>query len=167
MQENSGNDPNTQLVPSASAGARGSWKQPEEQQQPPPESRASALTAGSNWAAPGKAPGLQFPPPEGPYPTAPALQARDRHLNPHDYPTLAATLAPRQHFARQPVPSVPQPSGQARPYESLQPLFACPILICRLQRREQQPAALRTPCSCCRRHCLSRLQLCIRLRMAV
>ena len=110
-QENSGNDPNTQLVPTSS-GTRGSWKQPEEQ--PPPNARTntSALTAGSNWAGPGKSPGPYWQPPEGPYPTAASLPPRDRHLNPHEYPTLSAAAAPRPHFPRQPVPSVPPSSGQ-------------------------------------------------------
>ena len=110
-QENSGNDPNTQLVPS-SAGARGSWKQAEPEP-PAPDARASALTAGSNWAGPGKAPGLPFwQPPEGPYPTAPSLPPRDRQLNPHEYPTLSAAAVPRPQTSRQPVPTVPLPSGQ-------------------------------------------------------
>ena len=113
-QENSGNDPNTQLVPTSS-GNRGSWKQPEEQ--PLPDVRTSALTAGSNWAGPGKSPGPNWQPPEGPYPTAASLPPRDRHLNPHEYPTLSAAAAPRPHFPRQPVPTLPPSSGQVRPLQ--------------------------------------------------
>ncbi|KAK9807338.1 hypothetical protein WJX73_003098 [Symbiochloris irregularis] len=114
-KENSGNDPNTQLVPSSSSGARGSWKQPEEpqQQQPAPDARTSALTAGSNWAGPGKSPGQPlWQPPEGPYPTAASLPPRDRHLNPHEYPTLSTAAQSRPHLPRQPLPSVAPASAQ-------------------------------------------------------
>jgi hypothetical protein len=95
VQEHQGNDPSTQLVPSGTAGA--GWSKPEEPQpapQPQPEVRQSALTAGSNWASQGRQEGSSsYVPPvrEGPY----ASGSRgsfpvERHLNPEEYPSLAA-----------------------------------------------------------------------------
>jgi hypothetical protein len=95
VQEHQGNDPSTQLVPSGTAGA--GWSKPEEPQpapQPQPEVRQSALTAGSNWASQGRQEGSSsYVPPvrEGPY--APGSRGSfpvERHLNPEEYPSLAA-----------------------------------------------------------------------------
>ena len=86
-QENAGNDVTTQIVPASSGG---SWQQPQGEQQTPAVNRP-------NWAASGTEP-------------APALAprpARDRRLNPHDYPSLSAAAAAR-HQLKQPVPSVPE-----------------------------------------------------------
>ena len=116
VQENSGNNPSTQLVPSASS--KGSWQKPEEPAQPV-DARAPALTAGSNWAASGgRGPqgsaGQNWQPPEGPYLTGAAYGPRDRQLNPHEYPSLAAAANPRPNFAKQPTPSVAHGSHQVR-----------------------------------------------------
>ncbi len=117
LQEHAGNDPSTQLVPS---GGGSGWTKPEEQpppqQQPTqPEVRQSALTAGSNWAssAAQPRPGVPQPqwtppvrdvphigPPRGSYPV-------DRHLNPEEYPSLAAT-AKAQAAAARPKPATEQ-----------------------------------------------------------
>ena len=117
MQENSGNDPNTQLVP-ASGGFKGSWQKTEEPQTAVGDARGSGLSAGSTWAA-SQAPGgkgqLQsWQPPEGPYFTSSASGQRDRQLNPHEYPSLATAATARPNFAKQPVPSVPFASHQVR-----------------------------------------------------
>lgn len=118
VQENSGNDPNTQLVP-AGGGFRagGSWQKAEEPQgSGQVDSRGSGLTAGSTWAASGgRGPAAQsWQPPEGPYLTSSAVSQRDRQLNPHEYPSLAAAATVRPNFAKQPVPSVPFASHQVR-----------------------------------------------------
>lgn len=99
-QEHQGNDPNTQLVPSGAAGT--GWSKPEEPQQQPqpqpqPEVRQSALTAGSNWASSQRSASSGWVPParEGPFAAGSAAPRGsfpvDRHLNPEEYPSLAAT----------------------------------------------------------------------------
>ena len=111
-QENSGNDPNTQLVP-AGGGFKGSWQKTEEPQASEGDARGSGLTAGSTWAASGgRGPAQSWQPPEGPYLTSSAGSQRDRQLNPHDYPSLAAAATARPNFTKQPVPSVPFASHQ-------------------------------------------------------
>jgi hypothetical protein len=100
LQEHQGNDPSTQLVPSSAAGT--GWSKPEEPQQQPqlqpqPEVRQSALTAGSNWASSQRSASSGWVPParEGPFAAGSAAPRGsfpvDRHLNPEEYPSLAAT----------------------------------------------------------------------------
>ncbi|KAK9843393.1 hypothetical protein WJX81_000196 [Elliptochloris bilobata] len=91
-KENAGNDVTTQIVPTSGGG---SWQQPQGEQQTPAVNRP-------NWAASGGDPAPAYP--SGP--------ARDRRLNPHDYPSLSAAAAAR-HQSKQPVPSVPESQGVA------------------------------------------------------
>jgi hypothetical protein len=106
-QEHAGNDPSTQLVPSNAAG--GGWSKPEEPQPAPQQPAAqepprSALTAGSNWASQNRSGSSGWVPPvrEGPYAPGSTYPKSsfpvDRHLNPEEYPSLAAT-------AQQPKPA--------------------------------------------------------------
>lgn len=85
------------MVPSGAAGA--GWSKPEEPQpqpQPQPEVRQSALTAGSNWASQNRSDSAGWLPPtrEGPYAAGSAAAKGsfpvERHLNPEEYPSLAA-----------------------------------------------------------------------------
>lgn len=118
IQEHQGNDPNTQLVPSNAAGS--GWSKPEEPQpqpQPQPEIRQSALTAGSTWASQNRSDTTGWVPPtrEGPYAAAGKGSGKgsfpvDRHLNPEEYPSLAAVSREKpqvrrheQHAAHQQV----------------------------------------------------------------
>lgn len=96
-QENAGNDVTTQIVPTSSGGG---WQQPQGEQQTPAVNRP-------NWAASGGDPAPAFP--SGP--------ARDRRLNPHDYPSLSAAAAAR-HQSKQPVPSVPESQVRTAPCSS-------------------------------------------------
>eukprot|EP00882_Tetradesmus_deserticola_P006733 GHRQ01007086.1.p1 GENE.GHRQ01007086.1~~GHRQ01007086.1.p1 ORF type:complete len:427 (+),score=116.81 GHRQ01007086.1:83-1363(+) len=105
-KEHQGNDPSTQLVPSGTAGT--GWSKPEEPQpapQPQPEVRQSALTAGSNWASQDRQDGSSsYVPPvrEGPY--APGSRGSfpvERHLNPEEYPSLAAGAKEKPPVRRQ------------------------------------------------------------------
>lgn len=104
LQEHQGNDPTTQLVPSGTAGA--GWSKPEEpqpqqQSQAQPEVRQSALTAGSNWASSEPRSGSTgWVPParEGPFAAGSSYRGGssfpvERHLNPEEYPSLAATAS--------------------------------------------------------------------------
>ena len=93
-QENAGNDVTTQIVPTSGGGG---WQQPQGEQQTPAVNRP-------NWAASGGDPAPAFP--SGP--------ARDRRLNPHDYPSLSAAAAAR-HQSKQPVPSVPESQVSTAP----------------------------------------------------
>jgi hypothetical protein len=104
VQEHQGNDPSTQLVPSNAAG--GGWTKPEEpppQQPQQPEAPRSALTAGSNWASQNRSSASGWVPPvrEGPYAPGSTSGPKgsfpvDRHLNPEEYPSLAATAHEKQ-----------------------------------------------------------------------
>jgi len=67
--------------------------------------RRTPATNRPNWAA---SPGDPAP---AAYASGPA---RDRRLNPHDYPSLSAAAAARHH-AKQPVPSVPESQVLATP----------------------------------------------------
>lgn len=114
MQEHQGNDPTTQLV----EGGAG-WRKPEEPQpqqpqaQSQPEVHKSALTAGSNWASSGgtrsSSSGWVPPAREGPFAGTSAPRGSfpvERHLNPEEYPSLAATsqdkpASKRQQFEQQ------------------------------------------------------------------
>lgn len=102
-QENAGNDPNTQIVPS---GSGSSWQKVEEQAPPPADPRQSALTVGSTWASEkSRESGWQPPAPQ--IQTLPPPRAGARRLNPHEYPSLsAAAVARQQHLPKQRVPSV-------------------------------------------------------------
>jgi hypothetical protein len=115
LQENAGNDPSTQIVPS---GGGGSWQKPEEQQVSQSQQQTSALTAGSNWATPsalrGDGSSAPWQPPDLSFPVTPSLPPGDRRLNPREYPSLAAAAASKPSGLRQPVPSVPDTSGQVQ-----------------------------------------------------
>jgi len=109
LQENQGNDPSTQLVPSGAAGS--GWTKPEEpqpQQQQQPEVRQSALTTGSNWASQPRPGSSGWVPParEGPYAGSAAARGTgsfpvERHLNPEEYPSLAAIAREKPPSRRQ------------------------------------------------------------------
>lgn len=112
LQEHQGNDPTTQLVPSGAAGS--GWSKPEEPQQAPqpqpqPEVRQSALTAGSNWASVQRSGSSGWVPParEGPFAAGSAAAVPrgsfpvERHLNPEEYPSLAATSKDKPASKRQ------------------------------------------------------------------
>ncbi|GIL74137.1 hypothetical protein Vretimale_4920 [Volvox reticuliferus] len=104
-KEHAGNDPSTQLVP---AGASAGWAKPEEQAPPTqPQEVRSALTAGSNWASQPRigsgawASTGTSSPAHGRGPSFPV----DRHLNPDEYPSLAATARSNSQPQKQrPVP---------------------------------------------------------------
>jgi hypothetical protein len=102
-QENAGNDPNTQIVPS---GSGSSWQKVEEPAPAPADPRQSALTVGSTWASSqNRESGWQPPAPQ--LQTLPAPRAGVRRLNPHEYPSLSAAAAARQqNLPKQRVPSV-------------------------------------------------------------
>eukprot|EP00195_Chlamydomonas_chlamydogama_P016482 CAMPEP_0202907676 /NCGR_PEP_ID=MMETSP1392-20130828/43468_1 /ASSEMBLY_ACC=CAM_ASM_000868 /TAXON_ID=225041 /ORGANISM="Chlamydomonas chlamydogama, Strain SAG 11-48b" /LENGTH=1511 /DNA_ID=CAMNT_0049596685 /DNA_START=73 /DNA_END=4608 /DNA_ORIENTATION=- len=94
-KEHAGNDPSTQLVPSGSGS--GTWSKPEEAPAPPEVGpRQPSITAVSTWAS---QPPVRPGPPSAASPwQPPAVQARgpssfplDRHLNPEEYPSLAAS----------------------------------------------------------------------------
>ena len=104
MQENAGNDPNTQIVPS---GGGTKWQKVEEPQPAPADPRQSSLTAGSTWASTqGRDSGWQ--PSAPPFQALPPPRPGTRRLNPHEYPSLSAAAAARQQsLPRQPVPSLP------------------------------------------------------------
>lgn len=110
-KEHSGNDPTTQLVPSGSAGP--GWSKPEEVVPPPPqpEYKQSALTSGSTWASqprsssapvnwhPPQKEAVNIPQPQGARGSYPV----DRHLNPEEYPSLAATVRPSAQLQSKPA----------------------------------------------------------------
>ncbi len=103
LQENAGNDPNTQIVPS---GSGSSWQRVEESA-PAPADPKTALTAGSTWASTqSKDSGWQPPAPA--ITTLPPPRPGSRSLNPHEYPSLSAAASGRQQsLPKQRVPSVP------------------------------------------------------------
>ena len=103
MQENAGNDPNTQIVPS---GSGTSWQKVEEAP-PAPADPKTALTAGSTWASTqSKESGWQPPAPA--ISSLPPPRPGSRRLNPHEYPSLSAAASGRQQsLPKQRVPVVP------------------------------------------------------------
>ena len=103
LQENAGNDPNTQIVPS---GSGSSWQRVEESL-PAPADPKTALTAGSTWASTqSKDSGWQPPAPA--ISSLPPPRPGSRRLNPHEYPSLSAAASGRQQsLPKQRVPSVP------------------------------------------------------------
>jgi hypothetical protein len=103
LQENAGNDPNTQIVPS---GSGSSWQRVEESA-PAPADPKTALTAGSTWASTqSKDSGWQPPAPA--VSSLPPPRPGPRRLNPHEYPSLSAAASGRQpSLPKQRVPSVP------------------------------------------------------------
>ena len=103
MQENAGNDPNTQIVPS---GTGTSWQKVEEAP-PAPADPKTALTAGSTWASTqSRESGWQPPAPA--ISTLPPPRPGSRRLNPHEYPSLSAAASGRQQsLPKQRVPVVP------------------------------------------------------------
>ena len=102
-QENAGNDPNTQIVPS---GSGTSWQKVEEAP-PAPADPKTALTAGSTWASTqSKESGWQPPAPA--ISSLPPPRPGSRRLNPHEYPSLSAAASGRQQsLPKQRVPVVP------------------------------------------------------------
>ena len=140
-QEHAGNDPSTQIVPSGTGS--GGWSKPEEPAPPPqPEAppRPSAITtSGSSWANAAQTSQQQRPAPPtafqqqqgaawvaataGPLGLKPSYPV-DRHLNPEEYPSLAATARAAQSskqsggktgFDQQQVrPQLPPPSASTR-----------------------------------------------------
>ena len=103
LQENAGNDPNTQIVPS---GSGTSWQKVEEAS-PAPADPKTALTAGSTWASTqSKDSGWQPPAPA--ISSLPPPRPGSRRLNPHEYPSLSAAASGRQQsLPKQRVPVVP------------------------------------------------------------
>ena len=103
LQENAGNDPNTQIVPS---GSGSSWQRVEESA-PAPADPKTALTAGSTWASTqSKDSGWQPPAPA--VSSLPPPRPGLRRLNPHEYPSLSAAASGRQQsLPKQRVPLVP------------------------------------------------------------
>lgn len=105
VQEHAGNDPNTQLVP-ASSGS-GTWTRPDDlaaashEAAAPTAAAGPNITSGSTWGAqqrPASAPWQPQPSaPAGPY-------ARERVLNPDEYPSLAegARAEPGAHTITKP-----------------------------------------------------------------
>ena len=94
LQENAGNDPTTQIVPSKSGVG---WQKPEPEQAPETE-RAASLVASSNWASPQVQQQLAGPPEPGPVPANPP---RARGLNPAEYPSLSAAAYAAQQQQQQ------------------------------------------------------------------
>lgn len=105
VQENSGNDPNTQIVP---AGSGSSWQKVDET---PAGSAADpkALIAGSTWATSKDT----WQPPAPASSTLPPPRPGSRRLNPHEYPSLAAAASGRGSLPKQRLPTVPD--TQVRP----------------------------------------------------
>lgn len=101
LQENAGNDPLSQIV----QGGGGGWQKPEPEQASPPQSeRPSSLVGNSNWASrqQEQAASVSQQPlaVESPYPSG--YGARDRRLNPAEYPSLsAAAYAAQQQQTKQ------------------------------------------------------------------
>ncbi len=104
LQEHAGNDPTTQLVPT---GASAGWAKPEEPSAPAqPQEVRSALTAGSNWASQPRLGSGAWTSggTDSPAPARPSFPL-DRHLNPDEYPSLAATARSSSQPSKQrPVP---------------------------------------------------------------
>lgn len=110
LQENAGNDPNTQLVPS---GGGGGWQKPESVKEEG-EEQAPIITAASSWASAPSSSGVPSWQPPQPFPVASSTTAKPRSLNPHEYPSLsAAASAKPSNAAKQPVPHVPSQGAQA------------------------------------------------------
>lgn len=95
-QENAGNDPLSQIV----HGGAGGWQKPEPEQAPPQQIEGpSSLVGNSNWASREYTGPLEQPPLAD---NVVHYGARDRRLNPAEYPTLsAAAYAAQQHQAKQ------------------------------------------------------------------
>lgn len=109
LQENAGNDPNTQLVPS---GGGGGWQKPENAKEEV-EEQAPIITAGSSWASAPSSSGVPSWQPPQPFPVAASAAARPRSLNPHEYPSLSVAASAKQPSAvKQPVPHVPSGGSQ-------------------------------------------------------
>ena len=101
LQENAGNDPNTQIVP---AGSGSGWQKVEESP-PAPADPKTALTAGSTWASTqSKDSGWQPPTPA--ISSLPPPRPGSGRLNPHEYPSLSAAASGRQlSLPKQRLPS--------------------------------------------------------------
>ena len=111
LQENAGNDPNTQLVPSGGAGG---WQKPDSVKEEA-EEQAPIITAGSSWASAPSSSGVPSWQPPQPFPVAAATAVRPRNLNPHEYPSLLAAASAKQSTAaKQPIPHVPSQGSQVR-----------------------------------------------------
>ena len=101
LQENAGNDPLSQIV----HGGQGGWQKPEPEQPPPahPE-RPSSLVGNSNWASrQQEASSVDQQQPlvvDSGYHSG--YSARDRRLNPAEFPSLsAAAYAAQQQQSKQ------------------------------------------------------------------
>lgn len=99
-QENAGNDPLSQIV----HGGGGGWQKPEPEQAPPPQSEhPSSLVGNSNWASRQQEQAASVS--QQPLAAESAYLgygARDRRLNPAEYPSLsAAAYAAQQQQTKQ------------------------------------------------------------------
>ena len=110
LQENAGNDPNTQLVPS---GGTGGWQKPDSKEDAVDET-APILAAGSSWASgPQTSSGVPSWQPPQPFPVAAATATAPRSLNPHEYPSLSAAASTKQSNApKQAVSHLPSAGSQ-------------------------------------------------------
>lgn len=99
-QENAGNDPLSQIV----HGGGGGWQKPEPEQAPQPQNeRPSSLVGNSNWASRQQEQAASVS--QQPLAAESAYLgygARDRRLNPAEYPSLsAAAYAAQQQQTKQ------------------------------------------------------------------
>ncbi|KAL0023373.1 hypothetical protein WJX77_012324 [Trebouxia sp. C0004] len=99
-KENAGNDPLSQIV----HGGGGGWQKPEPEQAPPPQNeRPSSLVGNSNWASRQQEQAASLS--QQPLAVESAYLgygARDRRLNPAEYPSLsAAAYAAQQQQTKQ------------------------------------------------------------------
>jgi len=129
LQENAGNDPNTQLVPS---GGTGGWQKPDIKEEAVDET-APIIAAGSSWASgPQISSGVPSWQPPQPFPVAAAATPTPRSLNPHEYPSLTAAASTKQSSApKQAVSHMPSGSQVcAQPWHPYMVGEACLCLEC-------------------------------------
>ena len=153
LQENAGNDPTTQIVPSKSGVG---WQKPEPEQATETE-RAASLVASSNWASPQVQQQLAGPPEPGPVPANPP---RARGLNPAEYPSLSAAAYAAQQQQQQAAkqPGFVSGSAQVR-YMGAGARRICASNMLLQAERSIHPALMRAAsiavdehcvCHCCR-----------------
>ena len=137
LQENAGNDPTTQIVPSKSGVG---WQKPEPEQATETE-RAASLVASSNWASPQVQQQLAGPPEPGPVPANPP---RARGLNPAEYPSLSAAAYAAQQQQQQ---AAKQP-GFASGSVQVSDVGAGAQLICisKVEVQAERPASISLWC---------------------
>ena len=102
LQENAGNDPLSQIV----HGGQGGWQKPEPEQPPPVQTeRPSSLVGNSNWASRQQQDQVQSvsqQPLVADSGYHSGYSARDRRLNPAEFPSLsAAAYAAEQQQSKQ------------------------------------------------------------------